>query len=459
MLQDGGLVVNKDAASKTVQYGTSSSFTAPDQPIPFDNNQFILSNNVKLINGALYPFSSVDGILNVAGDNSVWTAMMTPDNEYSLVEYKESVTITRINDMYATIVMDIYTNTSKTYDENITFCEYSNLDGDAASISNFIYSNGLYYGMCVLSVDHVLHEVVIFDPNALVKISTVVINHDVSMTYYNYYVYLDYLIAIYGTLAMDTTGITYGCKFDLLSGDCINMYCDSRDSWCKAGASAGFLMPDPEYDYLVHFSSNGSPILLDLGSGIVKQVTYFYAGNYMLSYSYGVCNMKAINPLFVNITSAVDYSVVCQDPNGMYYQGPNVWYTVPASCAFMQPNELLNNCTEVKNSMNELKSNTCESSYSKLCTAMYDKNPPYSCTRTTTNGWQQIVGTSFANTLLIFNILTIAIGFALERYFTLSNNSDNLIRKKSREYDGVDDETKSYYLLPNKSAQTMDELV
>ncbi len=157
-------------------------------------------------------------------------------------------------------------------------------------------------------------------------------------------------------------------------------------------------------------------------------VDYVLATNYMLVYSYGVCDGK-LSSSFINITSSMDFSVVCSSSNGYYYQSPNVWYETPSNCAGMQPNQLLHECAAVQQSLTALISDTCQQSITSLCKAQYNLNPPFSCTRTVGAYPMVILANSFASSNVVWGILSLIFVFMFTVMHCQSTQPTNEVYK------------------------------
>ena len=153
--------------------------------------------------------------------------------------------------------------------------------------------------------------------------------------------------------------------------------------------------------------SNLDPYAFNPVTKQYNKLDYFFATDFMITYSYGVCNGKVTN-YFLNISSGTkDYSVACPQKDGFYYQAPNRWLKVPAQCGHMQPPELKKNCPYVRDTINKLVKSTCKKSILKVCKSATIDNPPFLCTRKLNPTVLSMISQANSFAMLALTILTI----------------------------------------------------
>ena len=146
------------------------------------------------------------------------------------------------------------------------------------------------------------------------------------------------------------------------------------------------------------------------------QVSYWYSTQYMLSFSYGVCD-GTNTKVFVNVSSFASYVQICPKKDGFYYQGPNVWFDTPPACAGMQPDALLTKCPEVIENMRILVKNNCEASKPKLCHLSFTENPPFQCTEYVYLEPVIVVANAFANSQAAWSLVAVAVAVWFGQHF------------------------------------------
>jgi hypothetical protein len=176
----------------------------------------------------------------------------------------------------------------------------------------------------------------------------------------------------------------------------------------------------PKKFYILSSTDNIDKLFLyDTVTESLTDVNLIMSTSYQLVYSYGICD-GFITSSFVNVSSSMDYSVVCQKPNGFYYQSPNIYYRTPLECAGLQAIDLLTDCPSVKNNFNAFLSSTCPDSIHKVCSASFSKNPPFSCSKSiSTNDIYTTLTLAQSQAGSIWGILSILIGsFLTYKYKT-----------------------------------------
>jgi len=130
------------------------------------------------------------------------------------------------------------------------------------------------------------------------------------------------------------------------------------------------------------------------------------ATKYMLAYTYGVCN-NVLTKSVVEFSGTLDYSVQCEQQNGIYYQSPNVYYPLPLDCLGIPYDQLLTNCHAVAENMKSLVDTTCAKSIEKVCATQYNNNPPYTCTEDTRASILTVLSLTFSTTMVIIGAMAI----------------------------------------------------
>lgn len=93
-----------------------------------------------------------------------------------------------------------------------------------------------------------------------------------------------------------------------------------------------------------------------------------------------------------------------------YYQN-NIYIDVPTSCSGAitmksQAKNLLS-CSAVATAQSTFLTNTCSTSYDKVCDQEYTENPPFSCTKDTYPTTLTNLSTSFANASAAFSFMVL----------------------------------------------------
>ena len=139
--------------------------------------------------------------------------------------------------------------------------------------------------------------------------------------------------------------------------------------------------------------------------------------NYMLAYTYGVCDGKPKSEL-VELTFSNDFSHACQLPKtGLYYQSENQYFAIPYSCLGIAYDKLLTNCAEIKANMKALVDDTCADSISKICSTQYSENAPYACIKEQYTPPLTVISLAGSNTMAIAGVLAgIIAGFLRSKH-------------------------------------------
>ena len=183
----------------------------------------------------------------------------------------------------------------------------------------------------------------------------------------------------------------------------------------------------PEFETMTHkpgsdilfFTSNDGSVVTkyNYNTGLLTTQPYAVIMSYSPQYTYGLCNNKA-QSTFLDISYTTDFSYTCSTPNGYYYQSPGQWYFSDPTCIDLSPDELLNNgCPSLTTLYNTLVTSTCTASYTTLCSTSALENPPYSCTQVVPANILQTISNAFANSQLVFGILSILVILALKWYY------------------------------------------
>ena len=183
----------------------------------------------------------------------------------------------------------------------------------------------------------------------------------------------------------------------------------------------------PEFETMTHkpgtnllfFTNNDGSLVTKYNyvTGVLTTQPYATIMGYSPQYTYGLCNNKA-QSTFLDISYTTDFSYTCSTPNGYYYQSPGKWYFSDPTCIDLSPDELLNNgCPSLTALYNTLVTSTCTASYSTLCSTSALENPPYSCTQVVPANILQTISNAFANSQLVFGILSILVILALKWYY------------------------------------------
>lgn len=106
----------------------------------------------------------------------------------------------------------------------------------------------------------------------------------------------------------------------------------------------------------------------------------------------------------------------------IYYQN-NKFIPVPDDCAGIASdtsgftkNKMLD-CKSLRALMYNFTSVDCEDSYEEICQAEYTDNPPYSCTRETTDDILTVLGSSLANASAAWSVFVIVVSLSLKRIY------------------------------------------
>jgi len=126
---------------------------------------------------------------------------------------------------------------------------------------------------------------------------------------------------------------------------------------------------------------------------------------YMLAYTYGLCG-GVVTKYLVDLSGTMDYSIKCAEGNGLYYQSPNVYYSLPLDCLTIPYSKLLTKCPQVAKNMATLVNTTCKQSIDKVCTIQYTSNPPFLCTGKTYDSLLTVLSLSFSTTMAIIGVIT-----------------------------------------------------
>jgi hypothetical protein len=145
--------------------------------------------------------------------------------------------------------------------------------------------------------------------------------------------------------------------------------------------------------------------------------------HYMLSYSYGLCGTQATRDM-VDLSFSSDYSNVCVQGGGLYYQGPNEYHPFPVSCLGVPPQDLLTKCAPVAAKQQALVQASCQASIAKVCATQYTDNPPFSCTTVMHSGWLTVLSLSVSNTVTVSLVLSLLLSFLWTRLYAQYRPSD-----------------------------------
>ena len=136
--------------------------------------------------------------------------------------------------------------------------------------------------------------------------------------------------------------------------------------------------------------------------------------NVMLAYTWGICNDNVTRSL-VEITFSNDYSNVCKEGGGLYYQSPNEYFSIPYACLGIAYDKLLTDCPDIKANMKALVDSTCKASIRKLCQQQYDLNPPFSCVTYLAPSPLSVLSLAFSNTMALSTLLAAVVAALLSR--------------------------------------------
>ena len=191
------------------------------------------------------------------------------------------------------------------------------------------------------------------------------------------------------------------------------------------GSTPARMLNIPGTDQIYGYSvTNGnSAYVYDISSDTFEEATDsttigYYPHMYMLAYTYGVCNNEVTKGL-VEVSSTLDYSIVCTSGMGYYYQSPNEFYSMPLECMTQQTltdySSFLS-CPQIQSQLDELKASTCEASIEKICTASYDDNPPFSCSRKVGLNVFSIIGQATSNASICYTIASLLVMYIFNKY-------------------------------------------
>lgn len=138
--------------------------------------------------------------------------------------------------------------------------------------------------------------------------------------------------------------------------------------------------------------------------------------HYMLSYSYGLCGSQVTRDL-VESSYSSDFSNICSEGDGLYYQGPNAYYSFPVECLGLPFDQMLKQCAPIATNQKALVDASCTASIEKICTTQYTKNPPFSCSTVTYSDWLTVLSLSISNTLTVYALLSMLIALIASRIY------------------------------------------
>jgi hypothetical protein len=112
-----------------------------------------------------------------------------------------------------------------------------------------------------------------------------------------------------------------------------------------------------------------------------------------------------------------DYSKFCRNGEGLYYQSPNLYYSIPLNCLSIPYERLLTDCLEIQNNLQALVDETCPTSIESVCSQVYELNPPYSCVLEIYNGPLTALSLTISNSLAGFGIFSLFMGLFMKKWF------------------------------------------
>lgn len=185
-----------------------------------------------------------------------------------------------------------------------------------------------------------------------------------------------------------------------------------------------FNIPDTDQIFIYSGTSGYASYVYDISSNTFEELNGtddtvgYYPHMMMLAYTYGVCNNEITRGL-VEVSSTLDYSIVCTSGMGYYYQSPNEFYAIPPECMTQQTltnHSSFLSCPQIQTKLDELKASTCEASIEKICTASYDDNPPFSCSRKVGLNVFSIIGQASSNASICYTIASLIVMYIFNKY-------------------------------------------